>query len=185
MTLSLVPRGATDKEFVGIYNRLCVALREPQDDTGITQGVYFDALRDVPLEALKAGAEALEREPGRRFFPTTAEWRTAAQAWQASRQREAATVVDRVAWRYECLACDDTGYELVHCGGGAVPDVTLEHVDKGQVKGRSWFYKPYDGPEAVTCGRKRAHAPHRYVRVCPCRPTNRTFQRHHGGYGGE
>lgn len=154
MTLALVPRPATSAEFLTVYNRLSVALREPQDDSGITQGVYFDALKDVPLEALTAGAETLAREPGRRFFPTTAEWRTAAQAWRMSTFRAHETEVDRVEWRHECSGCEDTGFTFHECAGG----------------------------QTGACGRRRKHAAHSFVRVCPCRPTNRTYQRHHSGH---
>ena len=39
-----------------------------------------------------------------------------------------------------------------------------------------WIY--FECP-AQPCDRDRAHYPHNYVRVCPCRTTNRTYQRHH------
>ncbi len=52
-------------------------------------------------------------------------------------------------WHVECEQCDDTGWERFECTGDE------------------------------TCGRKNLHLPHSYVRVCPCRPTNRTYQRHH------
>ena len=149
--LALVTAETTNTAFLRVFNTLCVALREPQDDSGATQRVYFEALRDLPVAALEAGANLLMKEPGRRFFPTTAEWRTAAekaqaQQWQAAIQPEP----DR-GWVLECAHCDDTGWELFRCTGNA------------------------------ECGRPNAHAPHDYVRICSCRATNRTYQRHHQG----
>lgn len=149
MSLELVRRPPTDAQFLAVFNRLCVALREPQDDTGVTQGVYWDALRDLPLPALEAGANALMREPGRRFFPSTAEWRTAAEQAQRQQFKAAVQAPREEPWHLECAACEDTGWEHFHCPGDR------------------------------SCGRMKPHGAHDYVRVCVCRPTNRTYQRHH------
>lgn len=151
MTLALLPKPGSDTDFLAVFNRLCVALREQQDDSGITQGVYFDALKDLPLPALEAGAQALMKEPGRRFFPTTAEWRTAAERCQGALLREAVQRPEAHPWTEECSACSDTGWEPHVCDGG----------------------------EAGRCGRRNKHAAHDYVTICPCRPTNRTWNRHH------
>jgi hypothetical protein len=155
MTLALVPKPPTDAEFIAVFNRLCVALREPQDDTGITQGVYFDALKDLPLDVLTEGAAALSRESGRKFFPTTAEWRTAATYARSEAMRKSvATSDERGPWVNECHSCEDTGWILgLTCTGQEV---------------------------ASSCGRMRKHAAHDYTMPCPCRPTNRTYRRHHG-----
>ena len=147
--LAFVSGSTTNATFLRVFNRLCVALREPQDDSGATQGVYFDALKDLPLDALEAGARALMTEPGRRFFPTTAEWRTAAEKAHAVQLRKAVEPEPDRGWSLECSHCEDTGWELFRCTGNA------------------------------ECGRANNHAPHDFVRVCSCRPTNRTFQRHH------
>ena len=138
------------QEFLVIYNRLCVALREQQDETGTTQNVYFDAIKDIPIKSLEDGAGALARERGRKFFPTTAEWRTAALQAQEQVFR-ATTQPARVhPWVNECEACEDTG----------------------------WVYHDCLGDSNQTCGRKQPHRPHPYVVVCTCRPNNRTYQRH-------
>lgn len=142
-------------EFLQVFNRLCVALREPADDSGITQQTYFAALSDLPLRALEAGAATLMKEPGRRFFPTTAEWRTAAQEAQRDQLREAVKPVRDEPWRDECGACSDTGWEPKTCDGSAL------------------------------CGRTKPHRPHDYVQPCSCRPMNRTYQRHHVFGSGE
>ena len=107
MSLQLVGEGQTKAAFLQAFNRLCVALREPADDSGVTQGIYYDALKDVPLPAVEAGAVALSKERGRRFFPTTAEWRTAAQAALQAQLRHV-----------ECDGCEDTGWVLgLTCDG--------------------------------------------------------------------
>ena len=149
MTLALVPKPATDAEFLTLFNRLCVGLRETQDDTGITQQVYFEALKDVPREALEAGAVALMKQAGRRFFPTTAEWRTEAEKASEQHLRSAVSVGRVDPWRHECQSCEDTGWVMgLTCDGG------------------------------TACGRKHTHAPHSYTVACACRPTNRTYRRH-------
>lgn len=54
-------------------------------------------------------------------------------------------------WQDECGACDDTGWEVRRC----YPDT------------------------ANNCGRRTEHGEHEYVSLCSCRPSNRTFHRHH------
>lgn len=149
MTLALLPKVPTAEEFLVLFNRLCVALREPADDSGVTQREYFTCLRDLPFAAVSAGADALKKEPGRKFFPTTAEWRTAAEKAHEALLRGAVKPRDE-PWHDECAACQDTGWESHECDGG----------DRG------------------VCGRKKTHAPHSFVVPCPCRPMNRTYQRH-------
>lgn len=154
MTLALVPKPASDAEFLAVFNRLCVALRETQDDSGITQSVYWDALKDLPIEALDAGAVALSREAGRRFFPTTAEWRTAAERAATDTLRKALHAPREEPWHHECRECEDSGWlTAMSCPGDS------------------------------TCGRRKAHRPHEYTQACPCRLTNRTYRRNimHGG----
>lgn len=150
MSLSLVPRTADDAEFLTIFNRLCVALREPQDDTGITQGVYWDALRDLSLDSLQTAADALAKQQGRRFFPTTAEWRMEAERASATHLLKAVTVGGRSEpWKHECHECQDTGWIVgLACDGGSV------------------------------CGRTQKHLAHAYTQACPCRINNRTYRRH-------
>lgn len=156
MSLSLVPATANETEFLAVFSRLCVALRETQDETGITQQVYWDALRDVPLAALDAGAAALAREPGRRFFPTTAEWRAAADT-AATAQLRAAVGGRSEPWRDDCRDCGDTGWVIgLTC----------------------------DGAKGGACGRPFKHRAHDYTLACPCRMTNRTYRRHQAFGGG-
>jgi hypothetical protein len=147
--LAIVPKPPDEAQFLQVFNRLCVALREPPDDSGVTQGVYFDALSDLPLPALDAGAVALSREKGRRFFPTTAEWRTTAEAAQQEQLRKVVQPPRSEPWHLECERCADTGWIL---------ELTCDGTDY--------------------CGRHKQHAAHTFTRACPCRPTNRTYIRH-------
>lgn len=153
MTLELVFAKPSDADFLAVFNRLLVALREPADDTGTTQMIYFDALKDLPMQALTDGAAALMKETGRRFFPTTAEWRTAAEKAQMAHFKAALQPGERT-WALECNACADCGWQ------------------------------PFECP-AEPCGFHKPHAAHSYVRICPCRPTNRTYMRHQQFGSGE
>lgn len=139
----------TDTEFLRVFNRLCVALREPPDDTGIMQQTYFELLHDLPIQALDAGAVALMQEPGRKFFPTSAEWRQAAAQAGMDALRAALPPARVEPWRHEDPECEDTGWRFLDCDGAS-----------------------------GACGREKKHAPHSYVTICACRPTNHTFHRH-------
>lgn len=142
----------TRAEFLPIFNRLAVALREPQDESGVTQGVYFDALGDLDVVSLTAAAVALSREQGRRFFPSTGEWFAAAlaAAGEARRKVLALPAGRTTPWQFECESCEDTGWvQGLTCEGSA------------------------------TCGRSKVHAAHSFTRPCACRATNRTYARHH------
>lgn len=139
-------------DFLRVFNRLAVALREPIDASGVKAEIYREFLSDLSIHALVAGANKLARETGRKFFPTTAEWRAAAVDTQ--RKQLQAAVGDRSeerTWTHECDICDDTGWRKFQC----------------------------DGTDRGFCRRTFKHYPHDYVEVCDCRPTNRTFIRHH------
>lgn len=58
-----------------------------------------------------------------------------------------AAAPDGRQWHAECESCDDTGFEILTCSGRA------------------------------QCGRDKEHQPHEYAVPCPCRMTNRTYQR--------
>ena len=139
-----------DKDFLRVFNRLCVALREPQDGSGTKARVYFEVLGDLSIESLVAGANVLAREQGRRFFPTTAEWRTVAMNAQREQLRAAVAPARERTWTHECSACEDAGWRIRAC----------------------------DGTTAGWCGRQREHYAHDYAEPCGCRPTNHTYIRH-------
>lgn len=145
---------STPKEFLRVFNRLSVALREPMDNSGVKADVYFQALVDLPLESIVEASNGFMREAGRKYFPTTGEWRGRAVTVNAERLRLAVQPpTDRREWRVECELCDDCGWRLFHC----------------------------DGTNHGFCGRRLLydHYPHLYAAPCDCRPTNRTYQRHH------
>ncbi len=133
-------------EFATIFARLASQLRwldyRPADTAN-----FYDALRDLPIALIHESAKRIANHAGRKFFPTTGEWREVALEYEAELRRAALTG-ERV-WKIECEICDDSGWEYFFCPGDQ------------------------------TCGRQNSHAPHNYVRPCNCRPSNRTFQRHH------
>lgn len=155
MNLARLDETTAPQPFLALFSRLCVGLREAQDDSGITQQVYYEALRDLPLQALETAAMALLREKGRKWFPTTAEWRTAAEEAQAHRVQTSLRAVRAQPWRHECDTCEDSGWVMdLTCDGG------------------------------TTCGRTTRHLPHTYTVPCPCRPTNATYRRRQALGGG-
>ena len=192
MTLMLVQTPTNEQQFLAVFSRLCVALREAQDDSGITQQVYFEALRDLSPAAIEAGASVLMREKGRRFFPTTAEWRTASEHAHGETLRKTLTSHREEPWHHECRDCEDSGWIVgLTCDGGAEawPEQGEPHTNIGPQKGdkderhaKAWSYKPEARltatPRKAVCGRRNAHTPHAYTIACPCRPTNATYRRH-------
>lgn len=118
------------------------------DADPITCSAYFEALSRLPLEAVRMAASAFSRESERKWFPTSAEWHTKAAEAATDELRKRLPSGRDEPWHETCTACYDTGWEDFSCDGGLV------------------------------CGRVKPHAPHPFVRMCPCRPTNSTFQRH-------
>lgn len=152
----LTPKGdTTDKkrlaQFGTVFSVLAVQLRFDHDE--VIMRSYYKALGDLPLDALEASAHQFAIETGRKFFPTTAEWATAARIWRLEQQQAALHAEREQPWRIECEACQDVGWVTHQCPGDS------------------------------TCGRFTQHYAHDYVTRCPCRPTNRTYQRHHQAGG--
>ena len=81
------------------------------------------------------------------WFPKLAEWIEVASKAQNARVLKHALPDPGRGWNSECGTCDDTGWEPLTCAGGR------------------------------QCGRTKEHAAHSYVVPCPCRDTNRTYQR--------
>jgi hypothetical protein len=138
--------------FAQCFNRLAVALRLPADDgDAAMQRIYWDALADFPIDAVEDAAHEFARSAT--WFPKTSEWRSQAELARNTRALVASRPdADRDPWRYECQACDDSGFELLTCQAGARcprPD----------------------------CSRRDASFRHVYAVVCSCRETNRTYQR--------
>jgi hypothetical protein len=125
--IGLAPKRATEQDFLAVFSRLCVALREAQDESGITQQVYWEALKDLPLKALELGAGNLMREKGRRFFPSTTEWRAA--AYEAEVTTRNADLGRTEPWHDECRDCEDTGWVLgLECDGGPTCGRKQKHL---------------------------------------------------------
>jgi hypothetical protein len=151
----LVPASAmTEREFGTVFAKLAMQLRWMDADELAIRS-YYEPLKDAPFAAVKAAAETFAKEPGRRFFPTSAEWYQAAQQAAKEALRAAIPCGRDEPWRMDCAMCEDTGWEPFECSGDSL------------------------------CGRKQKHAPHPYVRSCPCRASNRTYQRHQNFGSGE
>lgn len=149
MTTALLPGSSmTEQQFGVVFAKLAIQLRWTDADTAAIQS-YYEALKDVSLEAVQASALRFAQEPGRKWFPTTGEWVATAQQVQTEALKRAVKPARDEPWHVECEACQDTGFvQGLVCEGTAA------------------------------CGRPQIHTPHPYVRMCPCRPTNRTFLRH-------
>ncbi len=142
------------KIFDQTFNRLAVALRDNRNDTAAKE-VYYRALEEFPSQFVSEAALILAKEPERKFFPTTGEWVAAILTVKQSSERKFLARPDNrdEPWHFECTACSDTGWEDHACEG------TTEFAQE------------------TACGRKKPHYPHNFVTVCPCRATNRTYQR--------
>jgi hypothetical protein len=144
----------TDKVvFVQSFNRLAVACRlSAKEADPSMQLIYFQGLQDLSIEAVAAGAQILEKSA--QWFPKVSEWRSAAKI-QHIAHIKALPPGREAPWEDECGACADTGWEERRC---------------------------YPGTPNI-CGHKACkrdgRAEHLYVQPCTCRPTNRTYQRHH------
>jgi hypothetical protein len=138
--------------FVQAFNRLAVATRLADSDATM-QRVYFDGLSDLDIDAVEGAAALLAKSA--QWFPKVSEWRDAARIAQVATIKALPPGRD-VPWEDECGACGDSGWEERRC---------------------------YPGTRN-TCGRKKCElerAEHRYTVPCTCRPTNRTYARHHLG----
>jgi len=115
------------------------------------QQIYWDGLDDLPIEGVAAAADVLAKSS--QWFPKVAEWREAARTHQLEGLLRLPPGRDD-EWKNECEACEDTGWQTKTCDPTTTP----------------------------TCGRpvRGAHQhAHTYAVPCPCRATNRTYQRHH------
>lgn len=139
----------TLSELASVLGKLALQLRVNDVDEA-TAMAYWEALQDLPLEAIRAAQETLAREPGRRWLPTTGEWREQALVARRGHVERALPPGRSEPWRDECGECRDTGWVMgLTCDGG----------------GR--------------CGRTKPHRAHDYTCPCACRQTNRTYQRHY------
>lgn len=106
-------KATTEKDFAEIFARMALQLRWlDADETAIRS--YYAALRDLPIEILHRSAAKLACEPGRKFFPTTGEWREVALMAQQDDLR-AELAGPRRTWVLECEQCEDTGWVYFIC----------------------------------------------------------------------
>lgn len=139
------PDAERRQRFMQVFNRTMAAFPNATADAARMQ-VYYDAMNDLPIEAIEQAGTWLQRNGGE-FFPTAAKWHERGVIERDARVRTGLRTAREEPWKTECPACEDTGWEYCQCNGGP------------------------------TCGRQRAHAAHQFVVPCPCRPTNRTYQR--------
>jgi len=153
--LTIFAEATAKREFAQVFNRLAVGY--PVEVDAIKQQVYYDALKDLPFFAVEEGATALLKERGRKFFPSTGEWREAAERAQEERFKAAVQPARDEPWRDECSECRDTGfiYDL-HCTGHG--ECGVRACVNAAARGRAFY-------------------PHTYATPCSCRPHNRTYQR--------
>lgn len=121
MTVQEKPR------FAQCFNRLAVALRLPANEADSSmQRVYWDALSDLPVEAIEDAARELAADS--QWFPKTSEWRDVAVKAKHGRMLKAALPEPRAnPWQSECETCDDTGWEALDCDGSSQCGRTKEH----------------------------------------------------------
>ncbi len=115
--------GADRRAFSQAFNRLAVAFpsRFKDDDQQGTQliaaqQVYFEALVELTVDAVTAGAASLTRTA--QFFPAPVEWIKASKVEHRHLELKAllpAKTQGRGPWRHECETCEDSGWEVVEC----------------------------------------------------------------------
>lgn len=137
---------------------------------------HWEALRDLPLEMLKAGITRAQRT--RAEFPTPVELRQDIDA-VSHQVRSTEPLEDRGSdleqpvtfplptgstlrisreWRYYCEVCSDAGMRSFWCGDPKAPQ-----------------RKPWMPTDA--CERNREHGSHEWVRRCECHDSNPAVQR--------
>jgi hypothetical protein len=94
--------------FARVFGPLAIQLRAGDVDE-VTIRVYYDTLKDLPLEFLAMAAEEMGRSA--EWFPKTSEWRAAARKVETERRRHQKVLLSSLAEPL-CRACDDTGWAL-------------------------------------------------------------------------
>jgi hypothetical protein len=113
--------------FLQAFNRLAVALRLPTAEVDAPmKRIYFDALKDLPLEAVDAAVEPLSRVKGY-GFPRTDVWHERAAQCRVEQTLKALPAAREEPWKNECDYCGDTGWEQRECDGGRMCGRSKEH----------------------------------------------------------
>lgn len=122
---------ASAEDFAVIFARMASQLRwldyRPTDTAN-----FYEALRDLPIDLLHESAKQIATQANRKFFPTTAEWRSKALIIEAERRR-AAIVGERV-WKTECDTCEDSGWEYFFCPGDQTCGRQKSHLPHNYVR---------------------------------------------------
>ena len=169
----------TERDFGVAFGKLAMQIGFREGDLATVKS-YFEALSDLPLEAIQQAATAFAREAGRKWMPNAPEWREGAQAWQVAALKDVVRSREQT-WQHECQDCEDTGWIIgMTCdGGGEQWPESIEPNTRGKTP---WRFKAEarqtEKPRSSVCDRTGPHLPHSFTRVCPCRPMNRTYQRH-------
>lgn len=182
MSELVVTTPMTERDFATVFGKLALQLQRTADADLATIKSYFEALADLPLAAIQSAAVVYAREPGRKWMPTTGEWREQVHVVQRQALRRVVPPAREAEWHFDCDRCFDTGWALWTCdGGGAQWPEDIEPNTRGKTP---WSFKPQARDTAIprppTCQRRQPHLPHDYVEPCVCRPTNRTWQRKYG-----
>jgi hypothetical protein len=83
---------------------------------------YFDALGDLPTEAVEGAAAQIAKKA--QWFPKVAEWREAARSYTRDVQVKALPLPPAGReWRNECDWCEDTGW--CYEGGKTMHEVVM------------------------------------------------------------
>lgn len=110
--------------FNAAFMHLATVTRLPTVEvTPDTKRAYWDALNDLPIEALESAASRLGKEAA--WMPKAAEWRAAATQAKKVVELRALTAGDREQrdWRHECNFCEDSGW--CYEGGQTLHDVVV------------------------------------------------------------
>ncbi len=100
--------------FSQCFNVLSVSLPGKKTDDGdelaANLQVYFQALEDLPLDAVRASVQVIQRQ-GSGFFPSTQEWHSVAERLTRDRAVEARLLAGDIDTdAFECRSCHDTGF---------------------------------------------------------------------------
>jgi len=114
---------------------------------------YWATLSDCEQADVIDSGLTLRRTAGGEWPPSASTWHQAAKALERDRRLHDTIELGREQfWKAECHDCDDTGWQVHDCTAA------------------NRCGRP-------VCGQMAEAHTHTYATACPCRPTNRTYQR--------
>jgi len=139
----------TRVNFGPVFQRLARQLGKTITEPAIVED-YFEALKDLPLEAVTEAADTLSKSAT--WFPKTSEWREAAALVHRKLLQRAVHEPRGEPWRHDCHDCEDTGWvQGLECPG----DVTC---------GRPRPHAPHSYTRACPCrATNRTYLRHHHV----------------------